>query len=417
MPVTEITDLESIDSYKKTFREDVNKIKAAPVKFQLHAAFPFGSQKLPLVLFFAIKADLDQEITKKAKRTCKGTCKLNEQDQLEFEADTGELSYPLLEKAFKTFLSPKPLHIPTEKSTESESLARSSPGGYSRELNLAAQQKGGVRAEVLKGTETLLPNQVLDTIMQNFKKIGFKYESTNRKGTAVLDGAKAGDCRTLADAFVAVAQEIGFTDARTDGVVKDFMTGPGPIVDPSWGTGNANRGKNWLFQNHYWVVNGSDIYDILFTRHNLDLGKPREGKPVDDPETGLTYEVYGGVRYYAGMINSTYERFVTLSESELEKIKTEHRLKTQARKTDEEPAAEQSVEESIQDSLHFLEMRKELKTASAKLLLKMFQASGKKADELDDWIEGQTKQFMVGPNPLSMKCDEEKWKVWATSNK
>jgi hypothetical protein len=305
----------------------------------------------------------------------------------------------------------KPVHH------DSESTSSRPPSGYSPERNLEVQKRGPVYGKLLAGTEALPESKVLDAIMHNFSTIGFAYESTNRKGEAVLDGALSGDCRTLADAFAAIAQAIGFAGAKTVGVVKDFMTGPGRIVDPRWGTGNADRGRAWLFQNHYWLDHNGAIYDVLFNRRKIDLGVTRSGAPVDDPETGLTYEIYGGTRYYAGWINGQYERYLTLSPQELEKIISARRKSaeqvrettTSSESTDTKPSPAETTREAVE----WLDIPQELKKKTEELLMERFSRASRSREDLNDWLEEQTDRFLIGTNPFNKKFDESKWREWA----
>jgi hypothetical protein len=188
-----------------------------------------------------------------------------------------------------------------------------------------AKLKGGARAKLLEGTENLKGSQILDKIMGNFSSIGFKY-SSNYKSGGVLDGGTSGDCKTLAETFKALAHEIGFPEAEVKGFVGDFMAAGGPIVDPAWGVGNANNDKSWIFQNHYWLVWKGGVYDVLFNRRSVDLGVKRDGEPFDDNDgTGMICESYGGVKYWAGMLNGNYLRYVPISEQEIEKIRLERK--------------------------------------------------------------------------------------------
>jgi hypothetical protein len=283
-----------------------------------------------------------------------------------------------------------------------------------------AKAKGGVRASLLEGTEGLADAEILDRIMNNYKKAGFKYSSINKSGDKILNGALDGDCRSLADSVATLAQEIGINGAAVKGAVKDFMVPGAPIVDPQWGTGNANRQKAWIFQNHYWVEYQGNVYDILFTRRSVNLGVDRQGNVFDDPETGLTCEVYGGVTYYAGMINGKYERYVTLSEGELQKLREEHR-----QKLEKEAAAkvETSDEEEEEEEQSPLDQIKEMLTA--------FEDGPVPKDKVDETAQRLLERDPGGEAPLSTRLkaeiakfcngtgyhnfafNEEKWKKWS----
>jgi hypothetical protein len=292
-----------------------------------------------------------------------------------------------------------------------------------QDLIKVAAQKGGVHAALLAGTEGLKGNQLLEKIMDNFRSIGFSY-SSNYKSGGLSCGLK-GDCRTLSEMFQELALEIGFADAAVKGHVGDFMCAGGPIVDSRWGNGNADDGKSWAFENHYWLVCQGGVYDVLFNRRFTDLGKPREGGPINDPETGLTRETYGGIHYYAGTIDGRAQRFVQMSEKQLQMARELHSKVLEKRKRDQaEREEEKPKEEARPDPIEQVDIEGVLERilagpvpqekweATIKRLLELGETA-RGADRPVIFIGKEIKKFCDGPELVSkFVFNEEKWKEW-----
>lgn len=286
-----------------------------------------------------------------------------------------------------------------------------------------ATAKGGVRATLLAGTEGLKGGQVLDKIMNNFKSIGFNYSSNYKSGG--LSCGLQGDCRTLSEMFAELAHEVGFPDAAVEGHVGDFMCKGGPIVDSKWGNGNADDGKSWAFENHYWLVWAGGVYDVLFIRRFTDLGSPREGGPFNDPETGLTRETYGGIHYYAGTIGGKPQRFVQMNEKQLQTARELHskvldqRKLEQALKEQEKPKEEKPPDPIEQDEIEGVLERitagpvpSEKWAATIKHLIHL-GGIDRGTERPVVFINGEIKKFCDGGNMVStFVFNEVKWNKW-----
>ena len=119
--------------------------------------------------------------------------------------------------------------------------------------------------------------EILKKLLENFKNLGFKYNTKNKSDTTndtsyerLLQGNLEGDCRTLALAFKAVAE--GYFDIKgikvdenQSSIKKPFITEGDKTIDSSVEP-NCDNGKKWFFQNHYWAVWNGQVFDVLFDR-------------------------------------------------------------------------------------------------------------------------------------------------------
>ncbi|MFM5980556.1 MAG: hypothetical protein ACKO9I_08475, partial [Sphaerospermopsis kisseleviana] len=177
-----------------------------------------------------------------------------------------------------------------------------------------------VAKELVQGIdESLAQDKILEQLLQNFKKISFKYTMSYKQGTTLLKGTREGDCRTLAEAFQTVAQEyFGIQNIKIEEIKKPFLS----EADETFYQGrkrNCDNGKRWFFQNHYWASWNGKIYDVLFLsdkRPEVDMA--RQESPLKSmlmPE-GEYYETEKGkVVYPRG------NEYLTVELSMFEKLK------------------------------------------------------------------------------------------------
>ncbi|MEI6446229.1 MAG: hypothetical protein WCO29_24660 [Nostocales cyanobacterium ELA583] len=92
----------------------------------------------------------------------------------------------------------------TSEATTSQNQAKNSAGNPKQTfLSNYTVAKG-----LVEGIDESLPQEkILEQLLQNFKKISFKYTMSYKQGTTLLKGTREGDCKTLAEAFQTVAQE------------------------------------------------------------------------------------------------------------------------------------------------------------------------------------------------------------------
>jgi hypothetical protein len=302
---------------------------------------------------------------------------------------------------------------------------------YSKELNLKAQAVSDVRAKLLKGTEDLHENQILDSIMRNFAKIGFKYTMKHVNYTEFLNGRLEGDCHTLADAFVQIAKEIGFDAVKLDGRDKIDIVVPGkPCID-STRPPNIDRGRHWNFQNHYWGIDGDGgVYDILFTARQVDeMEWAHKNKELtyDDGSTGLTCETYGKKCFYSGHVGSDEYDMVCLEEDELSTIRENYKkikmtedqkAPSQVKEKEtkpKEPEKEVPLFDLIKGSIKMV-VPAEKTDATARVLVNLVDLS-KIRTHTAAVLVPLCKNFCDGANALELEFNEKKWLTWIESNK
>lgn len=322
-----------------------------------------------------------------------------------------------------TVVPPLPRRSPEE--IEEELAKEKTLDEKRQELITLATKKGGVRATLLAGVEGLRGAHILDKIMGNFKSVGFNYSSNYKAGG--LSCGLQGDCRTLSEMFAELAREIGFPDAAVKGHVGDFMCKGGPIVDSKWGNGNADDGKSWAFENHYWLVCEGGVYDVLFSRRATDLGTKREGGPINDVETGLTRETYGGVDYYAGTIDGKPQRFVQMNETQLQTARELHgkvldqrkreqaeKEKEKAKPKEEKPpdSIDQEDVEAVLERITAGPVPPEKLAATIKHVVHLGEIA-RGTDRPVIFIGKEIKKFCDGPDLVSkFVFNEEKWNAW-----
>ena len=132
--------------------------------------------------------------------------------------------------------------------------------------------------------------EILKKLLENFKNLGFKYNTKNKSDTTndtsyerLLQGNLEGDCQTLARAFKAVAEGyFGIKGIKVDdsesSIKKPFLTEGDKTIDSSVEP-NCDNGKKWFFQNHYWAVWNGQVFDILFDRNEkpqVDMVKEKQ---------------------------------------------------------------------------------------------------------------------------------------------
>lgn len=177
-----------------------------------------------------------------------------------------------------------------------------------------------VAKELVEGIdEGLSQEKILEQLLQNFKKISFKYTMSYKQGTTLLKGTREGDCKTLAEAFQTVAQEyFGIENVTVEQIKKPFLS----EAEETFYQGrkrNCDNGKRWFFQNHYWVTCNGKIYDVLFlSQKHPEVDMARQENPLKSmlmPE-GEYYETEKGkVVYTRG------HEYLTMELSMFEKLK------------------------------------------------------------------------------------------------
>jgi hypothetical protein len=159
-----------------------------------------------------------------------------------------------------------------------------------------------VAKELVQGIDEALPqDKILDQLLNNFKKISFKYTTTYKQGVTLLKGTREGDCRTLAEAFQTVAQEyFGIKNVTIEQIKKPFLTEADETVYQGKKR-NCDNGKRWFFQNHYWAAWNNKVYDVLFLSNKRpEVDMARQENPLKSmlmPE-GEYYETEKGKVVY-----------------------------------------------------------------------------------------------------------------------
>jgi len=157
---TKLDQLTNHPAYKSLLKSALSRVKDAPVRFTYFDKFKFGDKTLPLVLVDA-DAALVNEVKKKTNATAVGKCRLNEQDQLVFEPESGRLNRSALKKYLSSFSGVKTVWVPAaEQETdekEEEPQAPQTPSERVNQAGGAATAKAPTVAELTATFNRLLP--------------------------------------------------------------------------------------------------------------------------------------------------------------------------------------------------------------------------------------------------------------------
>jgi hypothetical protein len=168
--------------------------------------------------------------------------------------------------------------------------------------------------------EKLPQDKILGQLLKNFGKIDFKYTMANKSHERLLQGAKEGDCQTLARAFKAVAQEyFGITNINIGKISEPFLSEAGKTPHKGYEPNcNFDDGKQgWFFQNHYWAESNGKIYDVLFLSDRTpEVDKARQTQPLKSMfmpegeyyETGKGKVVYPYGKKYSTVKMTVFEK-------------------------------------------------------------------------------------------------------------
>lgn len=139
----------------------------------------------------------------------------------------------------------------------------------------------------------------LENLKKEFMNSGFVYTMTATNPEKFLQGAKEGDCSTLARAYVKIAQEyFGIKDVKTCSKSGDFFVpNGGEVLDMNKATGNVDNGKHWVFTNHYWVESPIGTIDLLFLGREVNQSQWID-KTGEDKEDGIDYRSFKDYKVY-----------------------------------------------------------------------------------------------------------------------
>ncbi len=173
------------------------------------------------------------------------------------------------------------------------------------------KEKHTSHGHLLKGldaAEELPEEAIIGQLIENFyKRTDFKYTPSSSKA---LWGSE-GDCATLRNEFVAIANEC-FGIKLTKGSVSGkniLVRGGGKIVDSEGKTGNVDNGKHWFFGSHSWAEWEGRPIDVLFGQ--LGVVGHEIGKDVDDGDTYPGCEFTGMVIYRTNGLVPVPETYTT----------------------------------------------------------------------------------------------------------
>lgn len=123
----------------------------------------------------------------------------------------------------------------------------------------------------------------LDKLFANFRHLGFRYIMTANSYTKLLAGDLQGDCRTLAETFQHVAQNVLGVPTLVDSAAKhgfdEFRAPPAAVIDGT--TGNVDDGAFWVFASHYWAVSKGRTFDLLFMTKEVSTARWTKSEAVE----------------------------------------------------------------------------------------------------------------------------------------
>lgn len=210
---------------------------------------------------------------------------------------------------------------PENQSTETKSTEPKSTENNPVDKKQQFLKNYSLAKELVHNIDDKLPqDKILGQLLQNFGKIDFKYTMVNKSHERFLQGAKEGDCQTLARAFKAVAQEyFGITNINIGKISEPFLSEAGKIPHKGCEANcNFDDGKQgWFFQNHYWAESNGKVYDVLFLRDRTpEVDKARQTQPLKSMfmpegeyyETGKGKVVYPYENKYSTVKMSVFEK-------------------------------------------------------------------------------------------------------------
>jgi hypothetical protein len=139
------------------------------------------------------------------------------------------------------------------------------------------------------------PNTNLAKLLTNFRDVPFNYTMQAKSPDSFLKGSTTeGDCNTLVRTFEKIAQlYLGIRDIKyqtsSDRGFTSRFSAPLKQTVGTPKTGNVNNGAFWVFENHYWIEYGGQVYDVLFATLGLDTSV--WGKQIGSSIEPETFEV------------------------------------------------------------------------------------------------------------------------------
>ena len=201
-----------------------------------------------------------------------------------------------------------PLNAPTQE--ESKPIQNELDKNAQREKFLKDYPKAAKMLENIKIGEN---NKNLETLKQEFIKSGFVYSMAPTSPDDFLKGTKQdGDCSTLAKAYVKIANEyLGIENVKVDSKREDFFVpNGGKVLDMNKATGNVDKGKHWVFTNHYWVESPIGTIDLLFLGQEVNqsqwIDKTGEGKQGE-----VEYRIFKDHKVYESNYMTLADRYAT----------------------------------------------------------------------------------------------------------
>lgn len=209
------------------------------------------------------------------------------------------------------------------------------PKPIENELDKKAQQretfleKYPYAAEMLKNIDIdESDKENLEALKREFMESGFVYTMNATSADKFLNGTKKeGDCSTLANAYVKIAQEyLGIESVKVTSKSGDFFVpNGGSVLDMNNATGNVDNGRHWVFTNHYWVESPIGTIDLLFLGQKVNPGewinKTGEGK-----ENEIEYRIFKNYKVYDAnyMAQTLADKYATdLNEAQKGKVSAE----------------------------------------------------------------------------------------------
>lgn len=218
--------------YKTLLKAAVAKGKQTPLRFYYFEKYKFGDKVLPLVL-----TDADPALVNVVKKTAGnpaafGTCRLNEDNQLVFEIETGKMDRSKLKLYLSTFPGMQQLWIPTGKEAPEET-GRSAPAAAAPKLVERAAPSQTAAAAPARAPNPNAPSVsevsgAFDRLVQAAKQTALDHPDQKARLTESLGAVqrliKAG---SLDEAQKTLAKAVALVDSLK-GVKKEARGG----VDP-----------------------------------------------------------------------------------------------------------------------------------------------------------------------------------------
>jgi hypothetical protein len=155
------------------------------------------------------------------------------------------------------------------------------------------QYSNALLPTLLAGTDGLEGGAKVLKLTENFKNIGFTYTMKSSSFKALLGGKVQGDCSTLSHAMAAICNEIFLINAAVAPPCADLLVPSTERTIDGAKAPNAEGGAFWVFDNHYWVKAGGNLYDPLFGRAFSNEGWHPLVRKYENKDLGITVENYG----------------------------------------------------------------------------------------------------------------------------